>query len=71
MAQARAYAQSYASVFGDDLPPSFIDLGHFVDLLRTSIDDPDVLQAAERVRPRWIGPSSQRSTARNGRHAAG
>jgi hypothetical protein len=49
VAQARTYAQSYAGVFGDDLPPSFIDLEHFVDLLRTSVDDPDVLQAAERV----------------------
>ncbi len=49
VAQARTYAQSYASVFGDDLPPSFIDLEHFVDLLLTSVDDADVLQAAERV----------------------
>ena len=32
VAQARAYSQSYASVFGDEYPPSFIDLGHFVDL---------------------------------------
>ena len=49
VAQARTYAQSYAGVFGDDLPPSFIDLEHFVDLLRTSVDDPDVQRAAERV----------------------
>ncbi len=49
VAQARTYAQSYASVFGESLPPSFIDLKHFVNLLRSSVDDPDVLQAAEWV----------------------
>ncbi len=50
VAEARAYAQSYESVFGDDMPPSFIDLGHFVDLLLSNIDDPEVTQAAENVK---------------------
>ncbi|MDO9302425.1 MAG: clostripain-related cysteine peptidase, partial [Anaerolineales bacterium] len=50
VAQARAYSQSYASVFGDDDPPSYIDLGHFVDLLLDSIDDPNVVQAAQQVK---------------------
>ena len=32
IAQARSYAQSYTSIFGSNVPPSFIDLGHFVAL---------------------------------------
>ena len=50
VAQARAYAQSYTSVFGDNDPPSYIDLGHFVDLLLENIDDPNVTQAAQQVK---------------------
>ena len=50
VAEARAYAQSYESVFGDDVPPSYIDLGHFVDLLLSHTDDPNVTQAAEQVK---------------------
>ena len=50
VAQARAYTQSYASVFGDEDPPSFIDLGHFVDLLLQISTDPAVTQAAQDVR---------------------
>jgi len=50
VAEARSYAQSYESVFGDDVPPSYIDLGHFIDLLMASTDDPNVTQAAEQVK---------------------
>jgi hypothetical protein len=50
VAQARAYSQSYTSVFGDDDPPSYIDLGHFVDLLLENIDDMNVTQAAQQVK---------------------
>lgn len=32
VAQARSYAQSYTSIFGTNVPPSFIDLGHFAAL---------------------------------------
>ena len=49
VAEARAYAQSYTSVFGDDVPPSYIDLGHFLDLLLDGVDDADVAQAVESV----------------------
>lgn len=49
VAQARAYAQSYTSIWWEGIPPSFIDLGHFVDLLLSSTDDPDVTQAAQHV----------------------
>jgi hypothetical protein len=31
--RARAYAQSYTSVFGEDVPPSYIDLGSFAQLV--------------------------------------
>jgi hypothetical protein len=55
VAEARAYAQSYASLFssGDpnqDMPPSFIDLGNFVDLVLTVIDDADVSTAGQAVK---------------------
>jgi hypothetical protein len=33
IAQARTYAQSFTSVFGREVPPSYIDLGNFVQLL--------------------------------------
>ena len=49
VAEARAYAQSYTSIWGDEVPPSYIDLGHFVELLLASIDDPGVVQAAQQV----------------------
>ncbi len=49
VAEARAYAQSYTSIFGDEVPPSYIDLGHFVNLLAENIDDAAVKQAAEKV----------------------
>jgi hypothetical protein len=55
VAEARAYAQSYASIFSSDdpnaeVPPSFIDLGNFVDLLLTVVDDPDVVSAGQGVK---------------------
>ena len=49
IAKARAYSQSYESVFGEDAPPSFIDLGHFTELLISEANDPDVTQAARAV----------------------
>jgi hypothetical protein len=37
VAQARSYAQSFTSIFGKEVPPSYIDLGHFAQLAgRTS-----------------------------------
>jgi hypothetical protein len=37
VAQARSYAQSFTSIFGKQVPPSYIDLGHFAQLVaRTS-----------------------------------
>jgi|GEM_PF-403417 len=34
VAEARAYAQAYESVFGEDVPSSYIDLGHFTQLIQ-------------------------------------
>jgi hypothetical protein len=33
VAQARSYSQSFTSIFGKDVPPSYIDLGHFAQQL--------------------------------------
>jgi len=33
VAQARSYAQSFTSIFGKQVPPSYIDLGHFAQLV--------------------------------------
>lgn len=37
VAQARTYARSYTSVFGQQVPPSYIDLGNFAELLQGSV----------------------------------
>jgi GNAT superfamily N-acetyltransferase len=50
VAQCRTYAQSYSSLFNDDDPPSFIDLGSFVDLLIAEVEDPSVAAACQEVR---------------------
>jgi hypothetical protein len=34
VAQARSYAQSFTSIFGPQVPASYIDLGHFVQLFQ-------------------------------------
>lgn len=50
VAEARAYSQSYESVFSDSDSPSFIDLGHFLDLILAGVDDPAVTQAIDQVK---------------------
>lgn len=47
VAQARSYAQSYTSVFGNEVPPSYIDLGHFVQLLQQRGGDTAVNQTGD------------------------
>lgn len=42
IAAARAYSQSFFSVFGKDLPPSYIDLGHFAALSAQQTGHPEV-----------------------------
>ncbi len=49
VAEARNYAQSFTSVFGRDLPPSYIDLGNFTQLLRRESNDSGVVKAADMV----------------------
>ncbi|MCB9421138.1 MAG: hypothetical protein H6667_15155 [Ardenticatenaceae bacterium] len=49
VAQARTYAQNFTSVFGSDIPPSYIDLGHFSALLRQQSGSSSVGEAANQV----------------------
>jgi len=49
VARARTYAQTFTSVFGKEVPPSYLDLGNFVQLLKREIGGGDVSQAADRV----------------------
>ena len=49
VAKARNYAQSFTSVFGSNVPNSYIDLGNFVGLLRQASRSPQVSQAVDGV----------------------
>jgi hypothetical protein len=49
IAQARTYTQSYTSLFGREVPPSYIDLGHFVLLMKANTRDDRTVQAADGV----------------------
>ncbi len=50
IAKARSYTQSFVSVFGDDEPAPFLDLGHFTGLLQEIFSDDDaVVEAARQV----------------------
>lgn len=49
VAQSRTYTQSYTSIFGSNVPPSFIDLGHFVQLIYKNSNDSNVRTAARNV----------------------
>ncbi len=49
IAQARSYAQSYTSIFGSNVPPSFIDLGHFAALTSKYAGDNTTRQHANNI----------------------
>lgn len=49
VAQARNYAQSYTSLFGREVPPSYIDLGHFALLIQNNTSNSKTKQAVEAV----------------------
>jgi len=49
VARARTYTQSFTSVFGQGTPPSYIDLGHFAQLLKQTRAGAAVNQAADGV----------------------
>ncbi len=50
VAQAREYTRSYYSIFGEDSPSPFIDLGNFAEILASQTGDPAVSQSAEQLR---------------------
>ena len=49
IAQARSYAQPFTSIFGKSVPPSYLDLGHFVQLLAQSSREPAVADASQKL----------------------
>lgn len=49
VARARNHAQSFTSVFGNNVPPSYIDLGNFAQLLQRETNDPAVDQAVDEL----------------------
>ena len=49
VAQARSYAQSFTSIFGKSVPPSYIDLGNFIQLLYRSSREPAMADAAQKL----------------------
>jgi hypothetical protein len=49
IARARTHAQSYTSIFGRNVPPSYIDLGHFVELVADNTNNSSVRGAANDV----------------------
>lgn len=49
VATARNYAQSYTSVFGKQSVPSYIDMGHFIQLVNREANSSQVTQAANAV----------------------
>jgi hypothetical protein len=49
VAQARNYAQSYTSIFGQEVPASYIDLGHFTLLVKSNTKNAKISQSADAV----------------------
>jgi clostripain len=49
VAQARTYAQSFTSVWGSEVPPSYIDLGSFVKILQQNRTSSGVANAIQDV----------------------
>ena len=46
VAEARTYARSYFSLFGEEVSPSFVDLGNFSEVLASLTEDNGAKQAA-------------------------
>ena len=49
VAKARSYAQPFTSIFGSDVPQSYIDLGNFALLAAQQTRDPAIAQAGQSV----------------------
>ncbi len=49
VAEASTYAQSFTSIFGDNVPPSYIDLGNFAMILQQNVGDENVSAAIDNL----------------------
>ena len=49
VAKARSYAQNFTSIFGSDVPPSYIDLANLIALIKRNTDNDAVNAAADDV----------------------
>lgn len=49
VAQARNYAQSFTSIFGQQVPASYIDLAHFASLIQQQSNDPAIQTAIQNL----------------------
>lgn len=49
VAEARKYTQSYTNIFGRDVPPAYIDLGHFAAIMARNTTSAQVQQSAGQV----------------------
>lgn len=49
VASARSYTQSYTSIFGRQVPPSYIDLGHFAALVYKNTGDATIKATAQEL----------------------
>jgi hypothetical protein len=49
VAQARDYALSFTSIFGKEVPPAYIDLGNFVQILKQNSNDGNVQALSDSV----------------------
>ncbi|HEY0607818.1 MAG TPA: clostripain-related cysteine peptidase [Herpetosiphonaceae bacterium] len=49
VAKARRYAQAFETVFDEEQPAPYIDLGSFANLLKKKVDDPEVSKAADEL----------------------
>ena len=49
LASGRTYAQSFTSIFGSQVPPSYIDLGNFLQIVKQKNNIAEINQAADAV----------------------
>ena len=49
IAKVRTYTQSYTSIFGSDVPASYIDLGNFVMLMKQNTSNSQVIKTGDAV----------------------
>ncbi len=49
VARAKRYTRSFTSIFGSNVPASYIDLGNFTQLLQREVNNQQVAQAASQV----------------------